>query len=1186
MDTYRLAGVAERFLLEVRASPRILDERERVLAERAARALRFGLEGRGPGLVALVDALARALSLTPSPLGRQPREDSEGAGALLTLDRSLAVLGNQIADELLRGRIGVALEENQPPAERREDPDPQLPPLPPPRRERPETFFDVRFVDEVGQALAGVEVEYDLSGQIRTVTTNAAGVALLENVVQTSATVTVLDPQAVEEIVDPRWKTQRLGKFRKDSNTKEIVFDGGEISPVGVGAAIPQTVLIKPPLGKLFVELWDKSGRVRHAQRPYKIDGPATLEGTTDELGRLLHLEAFPGDYSLTFEVEVDAGNGPEIDAYASQLVVLPKTASSPEVRMLGAVPRSVLVRLRLLFNTNKAFLLPTALPGIKKMRTLYFRNSPAELLVVGHADTMSGNAYNDRLSLDRARAVIAYLRDDVDAWLDFYGAGMDTKQRWGSSEDRMMLLAMPDFTTKPKGENALSWFQRTRKLEVDGKAGPETRGQLVREYMALDGSTLLGTAVEATAHGCGENFPLDDTGKRDQSPADQKKDPSDRRVELFFFDREFGIVPPPPGPNSKAGSSQYPEWRRRALETHVFAAGDIDGPRTTFVELADALFRSNSAVVLPEGETPTRDGEAAESLQSVSAFAKLLRFNAENPGLKVLIAGHCDTTNTVEFNQTLSEERAACAHAVLTGDRAAFVALAEARHQVSDYKQILAWASRAFDDLVFDCDPGKIDDVAATGVEPVRRFQRAYNENKSALGATAADLALDGDVGPLAWGAFFDCYEFALEQELGEDKTGVAALRAKIEFVDPTNPSVGFSEHFPIEELGVDQYRSQANRRVEMLTFELGEEPDVAHALDDPETSELYLPGFFERVPLELDNALRGAAVDFIGVRGTTRYTGSSDFPKPSLLRFVKAIQDRLNQDPSLSVLLIGHADDVGVDQSPEALSLSRAELVKAWLTGDSATLLAKFSDGGPSRRWGFEELQWMLQLMPLGEFPCYVDRVDGYPGPNTLRALEYFQLDQGLPLSGFADDATLARLAQRYVELAEAPLAPLRVQTVGAGAQTKPLPFGEQKEPVFPDDAPQRLRRVEAILFPPPLNPSEVGLAIDPSIYGRWMRRVAETIDVSAPLPIPLALTDEVGEPFADAGFELLEVDGAGNLQTITSGFTGREGLALVEVPDGRYVVRAEGVQSALEVSADELGGQMLVMLPPLES
>jgi hypothetical protein len=38
----------------------------------------------------------------------------------------------------------------------------------------------------------------------------------------------------------------------------------------------------------------------------------------------------------------------------------------------------------------------------------------------------------------------------------------------------------------------------------------------------------------------------------------------------------------------------------------------------------------------------------------------------------------------------------------------------------------------------------------------------------------------------------------------------------------------------------------------VEILFFDPNEEPDVLHAKNDPETSELYLPGFFMRTPLE----------------------------------------------------------------------------------------------------------------------------------------------------------------------------------------------------------------------------------------------------------------------------------------------------------------------------------------------
>jgi outer membrane protein OmpA-like peptidoglycan-associated protein/peptidoglycan hydrolase-like protein with peptidoglycan-binding domain len=520
---------------------------------------------------------------------------------------------------------------------------------------------------------------------------------------------------------------------------------------------------------------------------------------------------------------------------------------------MIGAVPISTLARLHLSFNTNKAFLLPTALASMQKLRRLYIENAPCKLLVVGHADTKGGAAFNDELSLARARATIAYLKDDVDAWLEFYELN-DPKQVWGKVEDHLMLIAMPDFSSKPRKESEVAWFQRTRGLSIDGEAGKQTRTALIGEYMSLDGASLADIVgeVDAVAHGCGENFPLDDGEEElDPAPQDEKRDPGDRRVELFFFDNEFGISPKPPADNSKPGSSEYPKWRERVAAIVDLSDDDLDAPRVTFVEMADAHFRTNSAVVLPEGENPDQKGEH-QALTSVGLVATALRFNEENAGRTLLVAGHADTTADASFNQKLSEERAEVALCLLLGgneSRERFKALCDARHTVADIEQILSWIAKTI--AGFDCDPGVID--GQLGDAPVRKFQTAYNANKATLNADPAipPLTVDGSVGKLTWGAFFDCYELALREELGEDAIGVAALRRKLRFADDKRRFLGFSEHFPIEELGVDNFRSQSNRRVELVFFEPGEEADLERAASDPATSELYLPGQFERMPL-----------------------------------------------------------------------------------------------------------------------------------------------------------------------------------------------------------------------------------------------------------------------------------------------------------------------------------------------
>jgi len=576
--------------------------------------------------------------------------------------------------------------------------------------------------------------------------------------------------------------------------------------------------------------------------------GPQSFTGKTDKKGRLLHKDVLRGDYELELTVETDKGDGSTIvETYKTPVVVLEQGAVNPQVRMLAAAQRVVMARMRgMLFDTNKCFLLPTAIEAVQQIRGIYLDNNPSQLLIVGHTDTTAEPDINDPLSKERADSIKAYFEDDVDTWLKNYD--LSGKKKWGSREDRLMISAMPDFGTRGEDEDLVEWFQRTRSLEVDGKAGKNTRTQLITEYMALDGVNLSeepSLDISITTHGAGENFPLKDTGfELDTAAADEKEDAFDRRVELFFFDTEFGILPAP----GAADGPEYLEWRKRSAKDDDFPVAGI-GKKATVIEFQDSLFRTNSCVMLPEGEAPSVDEHQA--ITSVGLVATTLRFADERRSKQLFIAGHADTTNTVAFNQPLSEERAKCVLAVIEGQREAFVDLVDARHTVGDYKQILSWCAAAFPEI-FSCDPGKIDDVEFTGIAPLKVFQTNYNDNRETLGVKDAELLdVDGDIGPKTWGAIFDVYEFALRDELGEDEAAVKALRKSLKFVDDKRKSLGFSEHYPVDQIGRDGVRSQTNRRVEVLFFDKGEEPDLVLAESDPDISEIYLPSEFQHVPI-----------------------------------------------------------------------------------------------------------------------------------------------------------------------------------------------------------------------------------------------------------------------------------------------------------------------------------------------
>lgn len=222
-------------------------------------------------------------------------------------------------------------------------------------------------------------------------------------------------------------------------------------------------------------------------------------------------------------------------------------------------------------FDTSKAFLLPSPslIAGLRGMKSIYDDNPNSVLLIVGHCDTAGSRSYNDQLSLERAKAMKAYLTDDVDTWIDFYGKNVPAEKRWGSGEDTAMLGAQPDSATLFAQPDPLVAFQNARGLDPSGKVDDATRRELIKGYMSQDGTTLPDD-VDVVTHGAGENFPEEPT-------PDGTPNAANRRVELFFFDKDFGVQPPPPGENSKPDSKEYPEWRRRAIATQEFLVTSRD---------------------------------------------------------------------------------------------------------------------------------------------------------------------------------------------------------------------------------------------------------------------------------------------------------------------------------------------------------------------------------------------------------------------------------------------------------------------------------------------------------------------------------------------------------------------------------------------------------------------------------
>ena len=258
------------------------------------------------------------------------------------------------------------------------------------------------------------------------------------------------------------------------------------------------------------------------------------------------------------------------------------KPGETPDnLTTLSVQPLVIMVRmLGEHFDTDKCFLLPKALDSIRDLVTLQREYALTDLLIVGHTDTMASDEHNLTLSLERTSAMRAYLTDKADEWLPWYHSDKQQSKRWGSTENLYMIETL--LKNAGQAQTVLAyqkWHNANapRKtdyagLTEDGEMGPNTRKQLVLDYMHREDTTVPdNTAIQV--HGCGEFFTLtEDEEHVATSAPDEDEEQRNRRVEVFLFPREVGILPPVPGERAKKGEPEYPEWRRRSVDIELSA--------------------------------------------------------------------------------------------------------------------------------------------------------------------------------------------------------------------------------------------------------------------------------------------------------------------------------------------------------------------------------------------------------------------------------------------------------------------------------------------------------------------------------------------------------------------------------------------------------------------------------------
>lgn len=329
-----------------------------------------------------------------------------------------------------------------------------------------------------------------------------------------------------------------------------------------------------------------------------------------------------------------------------------------------------------------------------------------------------------------------------------------------------------------------------------------------------------------------------------------------------------------------------YPDWQKdpktpcayrikgifHSLGENVIDSPDLEMPagHSLFkIEVEDVLFNHNSAVMLPEkprSESSKQGSKGSDGLvishlqkraTGLQGLRAILKYIGEHPEKSMLIVGHTDTSGEVEYNFSLSEMRANSVLHLLCDEPDQWARLCEKQHNVEDYQQILKHFAGL---LLWSCDPGLVDNkIGPKTRNGVESFQQLYNTHRIAMHLGDADIPVQAPAGnelnAETWKAFFRLYQWELSIIVAgsENPDDLQAFRSNLSFVDENVKSVGCGESFPIDAKDKQNFKSQRNRRVEVLFFDAGESPESVEP--PPQGTEVYTK---ESYPLYDENEYR----------------------------------------------------------------------------------------------------------------------------------------------------------------------------------------------------------------------------------------------------------------------------------------------------------------------------------------
>lgn len=221
----------------------------------------------GPAIISMYGALSGRGAALDVPAARPPWREIEDALVDAARDGRLRV-------ELKDSGLGMPSRAPSPSAAK-------PPPLhAPPPAAVDTTWFSLEVVDEVGDAIDGLDIAYTVLGAKRVVTTNGAGIARIDGALAGFASAAVVSLDAAREKLRPRWKEPRDPKKIVDPKTIVREIGDGVLLPVSLECAVPRTLVITP-----YFKCHEIPGAHFSFGRSFvKRDATETLAGIAEEL--------------------------------------------------------------------------------------------------------------------------------------------------------------------------------------------------------------------------------------------------------------------------------------------------------------------------------------------------------------------------------------------------------------------------------------------------------------------------------------------------------------------------------------------------------------------------------------------------------------------------------------------------------------------------------------------------------------------------------------------------------------------------------------------------------------------------------------------------------------------------------------------------------------------------------------